>query len=236
MNKNIRRSIAVAAGAAGMWAIGTAAASADELPSLSLSTPDQATDVAQDKTADVVDIADAADVDHSPAVSAATGTARDAAASKPVVSAASAADLAQDQVRQQAGDTAELPAIDTEIDYLFGPLSAFAPELEQAPAHAHSVIGATGPVVDETAQDVLPPIAGRALDGVAPVAGQAVGDAAGLTPGPPRGGWPLAGGGGAGRGGPRRAGRGLRPGRRGARPHPAPGTPGGGQCAAAPPA
>ncbi|SCF64596.1 hypothetical protein [Streptomyces sp. Ncost-T10-10d] len=47
MHKNIRRSIAVAATATGMWALGTAAASADELPvSLPLSTPDHAVDAA----------------------------------------------------------------------------------------------------------------------------------------------------------------------------------------------
>ncbi|MEV0489345.1 hypothetical protein [Streptomyces atratus] len=45
MHKNIRRSIAVAATATGMWALGTAAASADELPvSVPLSTPDHAAD------------------------------------------------------------------------------------------------------------------------------------------------------------------------------------------------
>lgn len=46
MHKNIRRSVAVAATATGMWALGTAAASADELPvSVPLSTPDHAADV-----------------------------------------------------------------------------------------------------------------------------------------------------------------------------------------------
>ncbi|MBK3601157.1 hypothetical protein JHN50_31400 [Streptomyces sp. MBT98] len=57
MHKNMRRSIAVAATATGMWALGTAAASAAELPvSVPLSTPDlgaetpDATDVVEDVT------------------------------------------------------------------------------------------------------------------------------------------------------------------------------------------
>src|SRR4051812_11902588 len=40
MNKNIRRSIVIAAGVTGAWALGSAVASADELPSSSLSVSD----------------------------------------------------------------------------------------------------------------------------------------------------------------------------------------------------
>ncbi|MGW4568414.1 hypothetical protein ACWEN3_40715 [Streptomyces sp. NPDC004561] len=40
MNKNIRRSIVIAAGVTGAWALGSAAANADELPASSLSVPD----------------------------------------------------------------------------------------------------------------------------------------------------------------------------------------------------
>lgn len=52
MNKNIRRSIVIAAGVTGAWALGSAAASADELPA-ALSVPDT--------TADAADAADNAD-------------------------------------------------------------------------------------------------------------------------------------------------------------------------------
>lgn len=76
MHKNMRRSIAVAATATGMWALGTAAASAAELPvSVPLSTPDlgaetpDATDVVEDVTdakavKDVKAVTDAKAVDR----------------------------------------------------------------------------------------------------------------------------------------------------------------------------
>ncbi|MEU4494475.1 hypothetical protein AB0F96_13735, partial [Streptomyces sp. NPDC023998] len=67
MHKNIRRSIAVAATAGGMWAIGTAVASADEAHvSVPLSTPDQAADAVQDAKGAVSDA-------RSTATTAATG-------------------------------------------------------------------------------------------------------------------------------------------------------------------
>ncbi|MFD9969351.1 hypothetical protein ACFWYA_14380 [Streptomyces sp. NPDC059011] len=187
MNKNIRRSIAVAAGAAGMWAVGTAAAAADELPSFSLSTTDKAADSVEDTTAEVT---------QAPAVAAATGEVREAAATTagtagqaegavreaaqtPVLTTA-------DQARQYAeGEVADAGA---EIDYLFGPLSSFAPELvDRAPetvqGHARGAVAHATPVAEQAAQDVLPPIAGRAVDGVLPVAGQAGEDAGGLATG-----------------------------------------------------
>src|SRR3954470_8540639 len=46
MNKNIRRSIVIAAGVTGAWALGSAVASADELPASSLSTSDATGDTA----------------------------------------------------------------------------------------------------------------------------------------------------------------------------------------------
>ncbi|MGW1881061.1 hypothetical protein [Streptomyces sp. NPDC001970] len=194
MNKNIRRSIVVAAGAAGMWAIGTAAASADELPSLSLSTPDQGIDVLDTVEDTVTGATDAAD--DVPAVAAATGTAQ-AGAGAAVAQAEEAKGAAQDATRAPVVSTAdqarqyaegELSDAQGEIDYLFGPLSSFAPELvDQAPGaaqgYARGAVAAATPIADETCQDVLPPIADRAVDGVLPVAGQAVGDVAGLATG-----------------------------------------------------
>ncbi|RRR69719.1 hypothetical protein EHS43_42000, partial [Streptomyces sp. RP5T] len=44
MNKNIRRSIVIAAGVTGAWALGSAVASADELPAAPLSTTDTTAD------------------------------------------------------------------------------------------------------------------------------------------------------------------------------------------------
>ncbi|MDX3246342.1 hypothetical protein PV408_32360, partial [Streptomyces sp. ME18-1-4] len=54
MNKNIRRSLVIAAGVSGAWALGSAVASADELPAASVSTPDV-------PTTDVTDVTDATD-------------------------------------------------------------------------------------------------------------------------------------------------------------------------------
>lgn len=193
MNKNIRRSIAVAAGAAGMWAVGTATATADELPSLSLSTADKAADSVEDTAAEVTEVAEA------PAVAAATGKAQ--AATAAAAGTAATAGQAEGAVREaaqtpvlttadQARQYAESEVADAgaEIDYLFGPLSSFAPELvDRAPetvqGHARGAVAHATPVAEEAAQDVLPPIAGRAVDGVLPVAGQAVGDAGGLATG-----------------------------------------------------
>ncbi|HZX37103.1 MAG TPA: hypothetical protein VFF37_01970, partial [Streptomyces sp.] len=153
MHKNIRRSIAVAATATGMWALGTAAASADEVAvSVPLSTPDQAADavedvkdVASDVRGEAVDAAaQAKGAAHDPqntakgAVPAAKGAAQGATAHVDALDTRGTAD----QARQYA--EAELPAYDLpaapdvadvqgEIDYLFGPLSAFAADLEQAP-------------------------------------------------------------------------------------------------------
>src|SRR3569623_1450199 len=58
MNQNIRRSIVIAAGVSGAWALGSAVASADELPAHSLSVPDVAGDTVSDvqnTTSDVQD-------------------------------------------------------------------------------------------------------------------------------------------------------------------------------------
>ncbi|MDI9884075.1 hypothetical protein QMZ92_06610 [Streptomyces sp. HNM0645] len=184
MNKNIRRSIAVAAGAAGMWAVGTATASADELPSLSLSTADKATDSVEDTAAEVAEAPAAA----AGKAKAAGATAATAGQAEDVVREGAQAPVrtTADQARQYAGS--EVAEAGDEIDYLFGPLSSFAPELvDRAPAtvqgHVRDAVAHATPVAEEAAQDVLPPIAGRAVDGVLPVAGQAVGDAGGLATG-----------------------------------------------------
>ena len=50
MNKNIRRSIVIAAGVSGAWALGSAVASADEQPAHSVSVPDRAVDAVEDTT------------------------------------------------------------------------------------------------------------------------------------------------------------------------------------------
>ncbi|MYS30227.1 hypothetical protein GTW38_25550, partial [Streptomyces sp. SID7804] len=67
MNKNIRRSIVIAAGVTGAWALGSASASADELPLLSVSAPDAGADIGIG--VDATDSSDAADT----AVKADTG-------------------------------------------------------------------------------------------------------------------------------------------------------------------
>ncbi|TLQ44188.1 hypothetical protein [Streptomyces marianii] len=192
MNKNIRRSIAVAAGAAGMWAVGTATASADELPSLSLSTADKAADSVEDTAAEVTEAPAAAAGKGKAAAATATATAATTTATAGQAEGAvregaqASVRTTADQARQYA--ESEVAEAGDEIDYLFGPLSSFAPELvDRAPAtvqgHARGAVAHATPVAEEAAQDVLPPIAGRAADGVLPVAGQAVGDAGGLAAG-----------------------------------------------------
>jgi hypothetical protein len=61
MNKNIRRSLVIAAGFSGAWALGSAVASAEEPPAPPVSVPDRAVDVAQDAGAVRVDVQHAAD-------------------------------------------------------------------------------------------------------------------------------------------------------------------------------
>jgi hypothetical protein len=53
MNKNIRRSIVIAAGVTGAWALGSTVASADELPASTLSVPDTTTDATDATDANV---------------------------------------------------------------------------------------------------------------------------------------------------------------------------------------
>ncbi|NUO42858.1 MAG: hypothetical protein HOV82_12540, partial [Streptomyces sp.] len=55
MNKNIRRSIVIAAGVTGAWALGSSVASADELPASSLSVSDTTTDLTNGVTDTVSD-------------------------------------------------------------------------------------------------------------------------------------------------------------------------------------
>ncbi|MBC7273236.1 MAG: hypothetical protein H5T76_31825, partial [Streptomyces sp.] len=58
MNKNIRRSIVLAAGVTGAWALGTSIASADELPASTLSTPDATTETVAGTTETVAGTAE----------------------------------------------------------------------------------------------------------------------------------------------------------------------------------
>ncbi|WP_329118391.1 hypothetical protein [Streptomyces sp. NBC_01465] len=172
MNKNIRRSIAVAATVSGVWGVGAAAsASAAELP---VAVPHTALDK-------VVDGTDAqgtvAKVTHA-AQGKGVGDVRAKAAE-----AAAAVKAARGQLPTQTPQTPELPSVAQadEIDYLFGPL-------DQIPGYAQSAAQGTvqntaGPAVAQTADSVLPPVAGTAVDGVLPVVGQAVGDVTTLAQG-----------------------------------------------------
>ncbi|MEV7399469.1 hypothetical protein AB0N93_03505 [Streptomyces sp. NPDC091267] len=148
MHKNIRRSIAVAATATGMWALGTAAASADELPvSLPLSTPDHAADVSD--VADVINgvdgddvvgkaegLTDTAQAKAADATADARATVRSAAAGHATDRAGlaghtpEAGDQVTGAVEKAAGATADrvtgghvgTPAPEAPVDYLFGPI------------------------------------------------------------------------------------------------------------------
>ncbi|MGW2229775.1 hypothetical protein [Streptomyces formicae] len=187
MNKNIRRSLVIAAGVTSAWALGSAVASADELPQHSIAVPDQASDAVADVQGKTTDVTDGSAVGQVKKV--ATG-----AAAK-VKSVDTAPTVDTDQVKDKLPTQDELPtqdklpapdalptqdtlptqddvqvpdvqAPDTDIDYLFGPLSAFAPDLE----------GAVSPVVDQTSASVLPPVAATAVTGVRGVTGD-------ITPG-----------------------------------------------------
>lgn len=234
MHQNIRRSIAVAATATGMWALGTAVASADELPvSVPLSTPDNAAD-AVDGVAELTDTVRT----ETAAAKAAAGAVVAQATSGPGAKAAGQVDRVTGGLEHQAagvagkltgavdradgvdvrdaqavrdlsglsGTTAlqdlqglpgyDVPAApDAPIDYLFGPI-------EQIPGHVRSTAdgaGTTaqgtvqdaaqgalteaGPVVGQTSDAVLPPIASEAVSAVLPVVDQALGDVGTLAQG-----------------------------------------------------
>ncbi|MFI9055541.1 hypothetical protein ACIGXQ_13475 [Streptomyces anulatus] len=197
MHKNMRRSIAVAATATGMWALGTAAASADELPvSVPLSTPDLAAE-APDTTetveavTDTKVLKDAKSVDGIDAVKDTLTEAGGKAAGTADVRDGLPSDRLPGEVRtaqtpevpdlggvQQAPGAAELPAAPAdEIDYLFGPI-------EQIPGYAQNRAPAeAGPVVGQTSDSVLPPLAAGAVGVAVPVVGQAVGDVGTLARG-----------------------------------------------------
>lgn len=193
MHRNMRRSIAVAATATGMWALGTAAASADELPvSVPLSTPDLAAE-APDTTEAVKAVTDtkvlkeAKSVDGVDGIDGVKDTLTEVGGK-----AAGAADVRDrlpsdglpgevsmpqtpevpdlGDVRQAPG-AVELPAAPADgIDYLFGPI-------EQIPGYAQNQAPAeAGPVVGQTSDSVLPPLAAGAVGVAVPVVGQAVGD------------------------------------------------------------
>ncbi|MBK3561941.1 hypothetical protein JHN55_36495 [Streptomyces sp. MBT56] len=247
MHKNMRRSIAVAATATGMWALGTAAASAAELPvSVPLSTPDlgaetpDATDVVEDVT-DTEVVKEAKAVTVAKAVDRA-GDAKDTltkAGNKAAeaVEDASAADV-RDSLPSQApefpqtaevpqlGDVQQLPGAghlpdtqlpdaqlsdvqfpgagipDTqlpdarfpdaqipaapvdEIDYLFGPIEQIPGYAQsQVPTAVQGALAEAGPVVEQTSDSVLPPLAAGVVGVAVPVVGQAVGDVGTLAQG-----------------------------------------------------
>lgn len=208
MNKNIRRSIVIAAGVTGAWALGSAVASADELATPAVTAPD-ATPAGTSLTGTLTDTVDGVLTDVHDTVSGVTGTAT-STVSDPVtavgqkarsaegavsdqhrryvegntmagakvrggeaITGARAARAAQAQDRAthitaQAAHTAHTadqvtrtaeghlsvhvsvhvstPSprdAQSEIDYLFGPLSTFAPEVEQALAAAQTKLQAT---------------------------------------------------------------------------------------------
>ncbi|NDZ80312.1 hypothetical protein G3I19_17625 [Streptomyces sp. SID10853] len=250
MNKNIRRSIAVAATASGVWALGTAAAGAAELP---VSVPHSPPDTAADTAAETVDGIGAdvqgaegtaghaaghvKDIGH--ASHTVTGQVhhqvqhgvhhqvdhriqdqhqvlREAQHLIPAPSAAPAGPAASSLPAVNGTDRADaIDGIDGAngvdvIDYLFGPIDqipGYSQAAGQAVARTTDATGAalgtttlgdithvtphgaaapmagmTG-VTGAAADSVLPPVAVTAVDGVLPVAGQAVGDAGGITDG-----------------------------------------------------
>lgn len=244
MNKNLRRSIVIAAGVSGAWALGSAVASADEQPAHSVSQPDRPIEAAGDASADGADVHLGVDVQHTVArvthvtetaheavtqtthaavhhvaqvsqgvashatpaahgaVDDATGVAQGAAGQAGHTTHRVAGDAAQGahgvvgQVARgaQSGDVAPGPvartvghvqaraaeagqhvaqapaAVQEEVDYLFGPLSAFAPELAAsqsaaAPATAHTAARAEAPAVAHTtvAQSAAAPAAAHTM-------------------------------------------------------------------------
>ncbi|OKJ58437.1 hypothetical protein [Streptomyces sp. CB02115] len=212
MHKNMRRSIAVAATATGMWALGTAAASADELPvSVPLSTPDLAaeapdtteavealtdTKVLKDaKSIDGIEGVDAVEDTLTEAGGKATGAAdvRDALPSDALPSDRLPGEVRTAQTPEvpdlgdvrQAPGAVELPAAPAdEIDYLFGPIEQIPGYAQnRAPAAVQGVPAEAGPVVGQTSESVLPPLAAGAVGVAVPVVGQAVGDVGTLARG-----------------------------------------------------
>ncbi|WYB31872.1 hypothetical protein V6574_22395 [Streptomyces sp. SM1P] len=242
MHKNMRRSIAVAATATGMWALGTAAASAAELPvSVPLSTPDlgaetpDATDVVEDVTdAEVVKeakaVTDVKAVDRagevkdtltkagSKATEAVEGAGaadvRDSLPSK--VRAPQAPEFPQTAEVPELGDVQQVPGAGhlpdaqfpdagipeagfpdarfpdvrvpaapvDEIDYLFGPIEQIPGYAQsQVPTAVQGTLAEAGPVVEQTSDSVLPPLAAGAVGVAVPVVGQAVGDVGTLAQG-----------------------------------------------------
>ncbi|MEU3706533.1 hypothetical protein AB0E82_30075 [Streptomyces anulatus] len=207
MHKNMRRSIAVAATATGMWALGTAAASADELPvSVPLSTPDLAAEApdtteAVEALTDTKVLKDAKSVDGIEGVDAVEDTLTEAggkATGAADVRDALPSDRLPGEVRtartpevpdlgdvRQAPGAVELPAAPAdEIDYLFGPIEQIPGYAQnQAPAAVQGVPAEAGPVVGQTSESVLPPLAAGAVGVAVPVVGQAVGDVGTLARG-----------------------------------------------------
>ncbi|MFJ7083559.1 hypothetical protein ACIQU8_10035 [Streptomyces griseus] len=217
MHKNMRRSIAIAATATGMWALGTAAASADELPvSVPLSTPDlaaatpDATEIVEDvkDTASAKDVTDAKVLKDAKAVTGAK-TVTDVKdtlteAGSEAAGATDVRDHLPSQVRApQSPEVPEVPDLGDvrhvpenvrvpqipaapadEIDYLFGPIEQIPGYAQnQAPAAVQGALAEAGPVVGQTSDSVLPPLAAGAVDAALPVVGQAVGDVGTLARG-----------------------------------------------------
>lgn len=195
MHKNMRRSIAIAATATGMWALGTAAANADELPvSVPLSSPDHAADVAD--AADVIGGVDGGSVtDKAEGVKHAAQGLKDTAQgldggtaqSKEVAHLTGHAPEIKDRVagtvEETAGATTDrvtgsqvgTPAPEAPVDYLFGPIeqlpgygqNAGRDHLQEY-AHLQDYAQTATPGALNTARTT----AGGALTQTAPVVGQ----------------------------------------------------------------
>ncbi|WP_156723065.1 hypothetical protein [Streptomyces apocyni] len=164
---NIRRSIVIAAGATGMIALGAGAANATDLGKLPVSVPVSTPDVDDANTPETSDATDTADA------AGRTGEAHTPEYDLPAIPGAP----------EVSTPDAEA-TVDAEVDYLFGPLADFAPQLvDEAPGHADDVARTAGPIVDETAYAVLPPLAVDAVQAVLPVVERAGGDATGLADG-----------------------------------------------------
>lgn len=173
MSNNIRPSLVIAAGVTGAWALGSVVAGADEPPAGSLTTPDTATatsaTIAAETDASKTDasktnasksnaprIKGAEAIQGAKAARAAQAEAKAAAAE---AAAAKASDMTTPSAPASAPTSAPITPGTNDVDHLFGPLSAFAPEVRQGPTNTQH----TGTAV-----------VGSAVDGVLPVADQAV--------------------------------------------------------------
>ncbi|MBD2817748.1 hypothetical protein ID867_06290 [Streptomyces parvulus] len=175
MNKNIRRSLVITAGVTGAWALGSAVASADELP------PPGVRPRRRDRHGrrPAVTRPTPLPPPPSPPRSPTPASRRTWPGLGRGLGHGPASASASDAV--PALDTAPVPdaapvteATTGDIDYLFGPLSAFAPDLDRT---GTAVQASTQESVRETTDAVTPPVAGQAVSGAVPIVEAAVADA-----------------------------------------------------------